>query len=207
VVELRKFGFTLVEILVAVIILALLVGISLPILASARKRANEAPCESNLHQLAAAVELYTQSDDGILPPSLVALNLETKLSLKCPSDILGGANAKATTLMQEPVSYFYLPNSPGFRDDLSAADANYGIAYCVLHCQPLSDTGVSDPVLDTTGEVLRVRIDGSVEHAQVRHLCSPAGAGGFASGRPSWTLLTGAKCPPKWCVNLTETCF
>lgn len=61
-------GFTLVELLVVISIIGLLMGILLPALAAARKRAQETQCLSNLHQIAIATETYlAQSNGGYFP--------------------------------------------------------------------------------------------------------------------------------------------
>jgi prepilin-type N-terminal cleavage/methylation domain-containing protein len=57
-------GFSLIELLVAISIIALLVGILLPALSGARKSALEAQCKSNLRQVSAAQFMYHQ-DFGV----------------------------------------------------------------------------------------------------------------------------------------------
>ena len=55
-------GFTLVELIVVISIIALLIALLLPALARARMLAISAVCESNLRQLGIAYEEYTQSE-------------------------------------------------------------------------------------------------------------------------------------------------
>ncbi|MDO8684207.1 MAG: prepilin-type N-terminal cleavage/methylation domain-containing protein [Armatimonadota bacterium] len=60
-------GFTLVEILVALAVIALLLGILLPILSGAKDNAYRTKCASNMHQLGAAFSMYASDWDGVFP--------------------------------------------------------------------------------------------------------------------------------------------
>lgn len=58
-----KKGFTLVELLVAIAIIALLVSILLPSLTKAREQARVAVCLNNLHQFGVALVTYSSDND------------------------------------------------------------------------------------------------------------------------------------------------
>jgi prepilin-type N-terminal cleavage/methylation domain-containing protein/prepilin-type processing-associated H-X9-DG protein len=60
-------AFTLVELLVVVAIIALLIAILLPSLASAREKAQRAKCATNLRTLAGADFMYAQDYNGFVP--------------------------------------------------------------------------------------------------------------------------------------------
>jgi prepilin-type N-terminal cleavage/methylation domain-containing protein len=63
----RRAGFTLVELLVVIGIIALLMSILLPSLNKARESARDIKCRSNMRQLYYAVVMYLQEGKGGLP--------------------------------------------------------------------------------------------------------------------------------------------
>jgi prepilin-type N-terminal cleavage/methylation domain-containing protein/prepilin-type processing-associated H-X9-DG protein len=63
----RKSGFTLVELLVVIGIIAVLVSLLLPTLARAREQANRTKCLSNIRQISQAFFMYTNENNGWFP--------------------------------------------------------------------------------------------------------------------------------------------
>ena len=67
----RKTGFTLVELLVVIGIIALLISILLPSLNRARESARRVQCLSNIRQISMAFFMYTGENKGYFPAAAV----------------------------------------------------------------------------------------------------------------------------------------
>ncbi len=100
----RSAGFTLMELLVVVAVIALLASLLLPALTNAREMGRRMKCVSNLRQINFGTMLYVQDYDGWLPPAkhggasttafaVLKLNGYIKPELwNCPSDKTEGSN-------------------------------------------------------------------------------------------------------------------
>lgn len=88
----RHAGFTLAEILVVVVIIAVLAGVLIPVIANSLKAGKRATCLTNLHQIGAALIAYRQ-DNNVYPEpgkAIGALSTAYKQLLpknpNCPRD-------------------------------------------------------------------------------------------------------------------------
>jgi prepilin-type N-terminal cleavage/methylation domain-containing protein/prepilin-type processing-associated H-X9-DG protein len=111
----KSRGFTLVELLVVIGIIALLISILLPALKKARDSANTTKCASNLRQIALAIISYANDNKGRLPPSVVN-----------PGDLI---YPKGWFWSNELVGQNYIPSVKGVD---AAGKPNYGESafYC-----------------------------------------------------------------------------
>ncbi len=63
----RRHGFTLIELLVVIAIIAILAAILFPVFATAREKARQASCVSNVKQCSLAYLMYAQDYDEAFP--------------------------------------------------------------------------------------------------------------------------------------------
>jgi prepilin-type N-terminal cleavage/methylation domain-containing protein/prepilin-type processing-associated H-X9-DG protein len=67
--KLNNHGFTLVELLVVISIIALLLGMLMPALNKVRQISKRAACKANLHSIAEALQMYLNDNRNTLPPA------------------------------------------------------------------------------------------------------------------------------------------
>ena len=100
----RDDGFTLVEILVVVAIIAILVALIYPAVMQAHHKAMVTHCESNLHQFGMATLMYREDNDSQNPPwlsSLYPLYINTKDVFLCIADKSHGVDGSVPTVITD----------------------------------------------------------------------------------------------------------
>lgn len=104
----RNSGFTLLEILVVIAIIAIVAALLFPVFASARGKARQSACLSNLRQLGIAISTYAQDYDNLYPSACdpVDKNLEDWGGLSPAPDAV-----KQLPLLTD-VLFPYLKNKP-----------------------------------------------------------------------------------------------
>lgn len=99
-------GFTLVELLIVVIILAILAAIVVPQFASTTNDARDSAADSTLTGLRAAIDLYYQQHNNTYPGSVTAVPTAACAGTSGAGVATGGAGATATVAFMEQLSRY-----------------------------------------------------------------------------------------------------
>ncbi|MBC7807585.1 MAG: prepilin-type N-terminal cleavage/methylation domain-containing protein [Akkermansiaceae bacterium] len=143
-------GFTLIEVLVVVGIIAVLTAVISSAVVQSRAKSRQANCASNLRQIGVALSTYVQENDGVWPGSLKELDREKMRLLACPSapEYLNEGGKTVPTLGYEHNSALSHDMSTGEKDNLpsiSRALPDSGIAF------PATTVSACDANLTGTG--------------------------------------------------------
>lgn len=132
-------GFTLIEILVAISIIALLISILIPALAKARDAGRAAVCLSNLKQMGTAATLYANANDGFVPRE--GVDDATKRE-RPPWAVALRPYIDSGTSSESDVNDLF-SSAPYFRDPSRKKDRH--VLHYVVNAIPFKEPGVPDP--------------------------------------------------------------
>jgi len=115
----RDSAFTLIELLVVITIIAILAGLTFPVMSRARESAYQARCTNNLRQIALALLQY-KTELGDFPPASVTIVVGGQIqywggvaslmkagfvdnpdTVRCPDDLLAAQKPKENTPQEE----------------------------------------------------------------------------------------------------------
>jgi prepilin-type N-terminal cleavage/methylation domain-containing protein/prepilin-type processing-associated H-X9-DG protein len=136
-------GFTLIEVLVVITILAILSAFLFPVFSRVQAKGRSAVCQSNLRQFAAATLMYIQDYDGNLPPGKYSIPDPIGNRLLSWGDLLR-PYMKHGNYWQCP-DFVFVPPLPGVVPGPSTFNggiAGYAYNYWL---EELSETAISYP--------------------------------------------------------------
>jgi prepilin-type N-terminal cleavage/methylation domain-containing protein len=127
-------GFTLVEVVVVIGILALLCAMLFPTLARTRAGANQAQCQNNLQQIFGAIKSYAGDNHGQIPLGYIAGVKQLDYIVYNQNDHVG------TTL-----GATWNPNDPNYaKNFVSGKGANWGIGHTATTLGLMVPTYIAD---------------------------------------------------------------
>jgi len=109
----KRAGFTLIELLVVIAIIAILAGMLLPVFATARAKARQIVCLSNIKQLTLAMSMYAEDYGGYPMHDLRSIGIENHRWMNAIYPYIGNEG-------------IYECSTAGWKPDLDSPTQNYG---------------------------------------------------------------------------------
>jgi prepilin-type N-terminal cleavage/methylation domain-containing protein/prepilin-type processing-associated H-X9-DG protein len=107
-VRIRKKGFTLIELLVVIAIIAVLAAMLFPVFASAREKARETACASNLRQIGMGSLMYEDDYDEMVLPYFVGAGVTNRYVTWWGQEIVSPTSYRMQNGLLQP----YMKNNP-----------------------------------------------------------------------------------------------
>ncbi|MDR3708216.1 MAG: DUF1559 domain-containing protein [Capsulimonadaceae bacterium] len=182
----RKTAFTLIELLVVIAIISILAAILFPVFATAREKARQTTCASNLKQIGLAFVQYCQDND------------ETSLPVQSPDT----GNSACTNLVYSPgmilAPYIKSPNVWICPSDTIVSPL-YSANYCTLisssatyNCYTEVSYGYNAYLMEQwklgnpNGVTTANALCGAITPAKLSQLTTPSQDGLFFADRTQW---------------------
>jgi type IV pilus assembly protein PilA len=164
----REGGFTLIELMVVVMIIAILVGIAIPAFLGARKRAQDTASKSNLRNgLGTAQTIFTDNQAYLATPAMVTALTTEEPSLTFQDDTNPSATAKTIDLLTKTSA---ATGAVGLDEIILASKSGSGTCWYMRH-------------VSTAGAA----ISGTFMASSTSAACTATAADGFAAG--AWSAL------------------
>jgi prepilin-type N-terminal cleavage/methylation domain-containing protein/prepilin-type processing-associated H-X9-DG protein len=152
----RRKAFTLIELLVVMAIISILASIIFPSFTTAREKARQIACTSNIRQLGLAVFMYTEDNDERLPNASHGDTGNAQGGWVYYDSFVGGSSSAHTVFdVTKGALYSYLKNKQIYQcPDDSVVGNSSGLSYSINSCTQGKDaiTGVGL----TTGDQLSI---------------------------------------------------
>lgn len=213
----RDRGLTLLELLTAMLIVAILIALLLPVIHSARYRAGDSQCISNMRQILMALNMYRADYREGFPGDerkgfprglrFILPYTKSKDIFRCPvARFDDGAGMYFLRGWEgiEQLTYYYFVNHTrvySFLKHIQELDPNHGVLACMGHpasnlryASMLEAPHVRRGLLDGSVQTVRKRVPTPEEVGEERH---PWGNGCFNG----WVLYTNAPCPARYCLH------
>lgn len=143
----RHFAFSLLQLLLAILIVALMIGLLLTAVQKVRDTSNRARSSNNLRQLALASLHFTVAN-GDLFPNIDGVG--TSKSESVYSSLLPFLDANKSSAGSDGIAVFHSPADPTFLKSKNA-NCSYGINPLVYRKGAKMDSSISDGTSNTIG--------------------------------------------------------
>ena len=163
--DLKKQGFTLVELLIVIAVIVILIALLLPAISASRETARAAECSQHLEQiglqLTKADLARVSSDPGQWTAKLAPYLNDAAKMLRCPSDVTTGSSPSGPT----PASYGI--NSRAFRLGNGDSQKTVALEYRQTVASVVGPAGTDDwtqtHAARHRGSLHLLQFDGSVQ--------------------------------------------